>query len=154
MISDLHRRLRAATREYHERLERDARVVARAGAPASRRLLVEAFHRLHVEAEAVPEPWLDGLLGLDFERRRRLPTLRHDLAAVGGRSDAAVGQLVVTSRCEALGVLYVLGGSTLGGRVKPGRIDVTVGEHRDRVRVIVADQAAASRGPGRVSAAA
>lgn len=118
MISNVHRRLREATRKVHERLERGARVVSRARAVTDRRALVQAFHRLHVEAETVLAPWLADVPGLDFDQRRRAPVLDRDLAVLGGRPAVARGTgLSVGGVNEGLGVLYVLEGSTLGGRI-------------------------------------
>lgn len=117
MISNVHQRLRDVTRTSHERLERDARVVARARAPADRTALVQAFHRLHAEAEAALAPWLTDVEGLEFERRQRTPVLDRDLADLGARAaPARPARISVGGVNESLGVLYVLEGSTLGGR--------------------------------------
>lgn len=118
MISDAHRRLRDATQADHQRLESRIDILARIATPAGRRALVERFHGLHLEAEDALAPWLAGLPGLDFESRRRSPDLARDLAVLGGQARPASGDAIVVSGVgEALGRLYVLEGSTLGGRV-------------------------------------
>ncbi len=59
-----------------------------------------------------------GVVGIDFDRRRKLPRLQADLAILGtphGEDCPFVPQPANWS--EALGVLYVLEGASLGGRV-------------------------------------
>lgn len=61
-------------------------------------------------------PWSE--LALDFEARRRLPLVEQDLRWLGESS--APPDVVVeppTDLAEALGMLYVLEGSTLGGQL-------------------------------------
>lgn len=101
----------------HEALERRSNVLGRIAAPDARRALVEGFHRLHASLEPGLARWLDGVEDLDFEARRRAPWLVRDLEALGGRAEADPAAPTLASRAEALGWLYVLGGSTLGGRV-------------------------------------
>ncbi|MGE0742580.1 MAG: biliverdin-producing heme oxygenase [Hyphomonadaceae bacterium] len=52
----------------------------------------------------------------DWPQRRRTPALRADLAALGGSFQVRFAP-PITDEAEALGVLYVLEGSRLGGRV-------------------------------------
>lgn len=93
-------------------------ILARIATPDGRRALVERFHGLHTETEAALEPWLAELPGLDFEARRRAPRLARDLQVLGGQAPAAPADpIVVGGVGEALGRMYVLEGSTLGGRV-------------------------------------
>lgn len=118
MISDAHRRLRDATRSDHQRLESRMDILARIATPDGRRALVERFYRLHAEAEAALAPWLHDLPGLDFDARRRSDRLERDLVAVGGQPAVApAADIVVPDVRDALGRLYVLEGSTLGGRM-------------------------------------
>lgn len=116
MINDAHRRLRAATQADHDRLESRVDILHRIGRPESRRNLVEAFSGLHADAEVALAPWLSELDGLDFDARRRSACLARDLAAVGGRAPAPE-PIAVRGIGEALGLMYVLEGSTLGGRM-------------------------------------
>ncbi|PZQ64600.1 MAG: hypothetical protein DI570_04905 [Phenylobacterium zucineum] len=115
--SDVHARLREATRAQHEALERRSNVVDRIAAPGARRALVEGFHRLHAGLEPGLAHWLEPVDGLDFAARRRAPRLVEDLKALGGEPASDLAAPAPASRAEALGWLYVLEGSTLGGRV-------------------------------------
>lgn len=116
MTSDAHRRLRDATQDDHQRLESRVDILRRVATPAGRRRLVERFSGLHADAEAALAPWLADHPGLDFEARRRSSHLLRDLRAVGGAAPPPE-PIVVHSVGEALGLMYVLEGSTLGGRV-------------------------------------
>jgi heme oxygenase len=71
-----------------------------------------AYQRLHRAAERAMQPWLSTLAGLDFAARCRTPLF--GAAAVGA---PMMDHPVLGSRSEALGLLYVMEGSTLGGRM-------------------------------------
>lgn len=117
MISDIHRRLRDTTQGLHRRLEDSLDILRRIESPGGRRRLVGRFHGLHAEAEAAVEPWLAHLGGLDFEARRRSPGLARDLAALGVAAPPPPRDPIrVDGAGPALGLMYVLEGSTLGGR--------------------------------------
>jgi heme oxygenase (biliverdin-IX-beta and delta-forming) len=118
MVYEPRRRLRDATQAHHQRLEARLDILSCIATPDGRRALVERFHALHAEAEAALAPWLVDAAGLGFEARRRLPQLARDLVTVGGSAPPQPARpLVVADRAEALGRLYVLEGSTLGGQV-------------------------------------
>ena len=117
MSSDVHVRLREATRSAHEGLERRLAILERIATPAGRRELLVRFWRLHAEAEAALAPWLAPVAGLEFEGRRRTAVLRRDLAALGVAPPPLGAGPRVASLGEALGLMYVLEGSTLGGKV-------------------------------------
>lgn len=110
-------RLRAATRADHQDLEDRLDIFGRIATPQGRRDLVAGFHRLHAGVEAAIAPWVDDLPDLDFAARRRSSRLAADLAALGEPTPPARSAPVVRSRGTALGLMYVLEGSTLGGRV-------------------------------------
>lgn len=111
--------LRAAAAPAHERLERSLDLFHRIGAPAGRKAVVGRFLGLHGGLERALEPRLRDWPGLDFASRRRAPRLAADYAVLGG--DPARVPLHpdpgLTSDAQALGVFYVLEGSTLGGAV-------------------------------------
>lgn len=117
MTSPILDHLRAATRDLHDGLEARLDVFSRVANPDRRREMVGRFLAFYRPAETA----LAGVLGdepdLDFETRRKVPALERDLETL--KATPAVDALVVapTSRSEALGFLYVLEGSTLGGRV-------------------------------------
>ncbi len=64
-----------------------------------------------------------AVCGIDFERRRKIPMLERDLLALG----IAASEIAALPRCthlpqiqsfpQAIGVIYVMEGSTLGGRM-------------------------------------
>jgi heme oxygenase len=118
MMHPIHQRLRAATAGDHERLETRLAVHERIGDRAARAALLARYWRFHASAEAALAPWLGGVDGLDFDARRRTPLLRRDFVdlglapPIGAAEGAAVGSLGA-----ALGLMYVLEGSALGGRV-------------------------------------
>lgn len=119
MASETVVRLRDATRDEHQRLEDTLDIFGRIARPDGRRRLVERFYGLHAGAEQALSPLLEAVKDLDFSGRSRLPFLTADVRALGGdparlpicavEPPAGVG--------EALGVFYVLEGSTLGGHV-------------------------------------
>ena len=118
MNSEAHRRLRDATQVDHRRLETRVDILTRIATTDGRRALVQRFHGLHAEAEAALAPWLADLAGLEFDARRRSVQLAVDLAVLDGDPPSKPEHaLAVTSVSEALGRMYVLEGSTLGGQV-------------------------------------
>lgn len=117
-------RLRRETSAEHALLEQATRMM-------SPDLSVRDYLRYLLEmwvAHAAVEPRLAGIGGLsavlpDLDERRRLSRLELDLAELGV-PPAELGTLLQNhpqipcgSVAEALGVLYVLEGSTLGGRL-------------------------------------
>jgi heme oxygenase len=123
--SDIRQRLREATAQTHERLHHHPGFSAAASGaislPDYRRLLERllGFHRAF-------EPMLSGAaardgLDLDLARLRRSATLEADLIALG-QSPSRIAELPACDRltpardrAEAMGALYVVEGSTLGG---------------------------------------
>lgn len=111
--------LRAATASAHERLEQSLDLFDRIRTPAGRTAVVGRFLGLHDGLERALEPRLRDWPGLDFADRRRAPRLAADYATLGG-DPAAVRRHPdpgLASDAEALGLFYVLEGSTLGGAV-------------------------------------
>ena len=103
-------RLRAATRDMHERLDRRMDAIERLADPVLREELLARYAAFHLPADAALAPHLDSVAGLDFGERSRAPLLT-DANDDGHPCFPRPG-----SRGEALGMLYVLEGSTLGGR--------------------------------------
>jgi heme oxygenase len=113
--------LRTVTAESHERVERTLDLL---DPGLDRPRLTAVLTRLHgfwSAAEAGLDGWArrrpGDAAGLQWERRRRTPLFAADLAALGADPDgSAVPELPdVPATDEALGRLYVLEGSTLGG---------------------------------------
>lgn len=117
MPTDVLSRLRAQTRSSHEALEADLDIFRHLADDEGRRRLARLFHGLHAGAEAVLRPWLTLVPGLDYEARRRRPLLDRDLAHFGEAPPTPCDMARPASLAEALGLLYVLEGSTLGGQV-------------------------------------
>lgn len=128
MISDTHRRVREATEAHHQRLETRLDIFSRIDSRQGRRALVERFAAFHAAAEAALEPWVGDLPGLDFEARRRSGQLARDLVALGGGRRAHGAPIRLAGAGQALGLMYVLEGSTLGGRVIRKRVAAAGGD--------------------------
>lgn len=110
-------RLRAATGAAHARLETALDLVERVADPGERRRLVARFLALHEGAEARLAPWLARQAELEPETRMRARLIRADLKLLGGGDESPGPQAPeIGSLGRALGWLYVLEGSTLGGR--------------------------------------
>ena len=105
-------RMRAATDAIHRRLEARLDVVERLADPAQRPDLMRRYAALHVPADEALGPYLSALPGLDFSGRSRTPLL----ARFVGDAPLPAFPLPI-SPAQALGMLYVLEGSTLGGRI-------------------------------------
>ncbi|GJE44310.1 biliverdin-producing heme oxygenase [Methylobacterium soli] len=120
----LHQRLRAATAAAHENLERSLDWEARVATLDGYRVLLARFRGFH----AVYEPAIGAALGDEafFAPRRRLARLDADLRHLGATSDpdALPGPPApaLADPASAIGALYVLEGSTLGGQMIGRRI--------------------------------
>lgn len=122
MHAGLSARLRDATREAHERLEAAMPDLASAPTLCELRAVLERFHGFHLvwEGEVAAHPGLAPLVG----ERSRLPHLRADLIALG-TTEEELGRLPACGPARglaaepgaALGSLYVMEGSTLGGQI-------------------------------------
>lgn len=120
MTASLHDRLRAATAPAHHALESDLaweRRIATRGGYLGLLARLRGFH-------AAYEPAIGRTLADDafFDPRRRLARLDADLADLGLGREAIAALPVprpvpIAGRARALGALYVLEGSTLGGQV-------------------------------------
>jgi heme oxygenase len=117
MTSPILDHLRSATRDLHDGLEARLDVFARVADPVRRREMVGRFLAFYRPAEAALARVLANEPGLEFEARRKAPALERDLATLKTAPPADAPLAPPTGRCEALGFLYVLEGSTLGGRV-------------------------------------
>jgi heme oxygenase (biliverdin-IX-beta and delta-forming) len=111
-------RLRDETRVAHSRLDQTLGLLDRLNSLDQRGRLLAGYHWLHRETEAKIAPFLGGMSDLDFPARRRSSLLAQDLAVLGhpARLDHPI-RLDIHTSGAAFGALYVLEGSTLGGRV-------------------------------------
>ena len=109
--------LRTATRDDHVRLDDDLKLFDRVMTKTGRCELVSAYYRLHSGAEAQLSPWLVDVPGLAFASRLRAPQILEDLIYLGGEIPQSPLAPAIGSIAEAFGWMYVLEGSSLGGRV-------------------------------------
>jgi heme oxygenase len=116
--------LKAETRPHHERAERVVRLMEPSLTLAGYRRHLEALYGLYASLEVTLAARLEGRFPpLRLEERWKLPLLAEDLRALG-HEEASLARLPRPSRPpslpdvpEALGCLYVLEGSTLGGQL-------------------------------------
>jgi heme oxygenase (biliverdin-IX-beta and delta-forming) len=106
-------RLRNATGMLHDRIEKRFDAVAELADPALRPLVIRRYAALHGPAHAALAPELDGVDGLDFASRSRAWSAVRWPPSDAWATPPFPGP---ADRWEALGVLYVVEGSTLGGR--------------------------------------
>jgi heme oxygenase (biliverdin-IX-beta and delta-forming) len=110
--------LRQETSTAHARLDTNFRLVDRLSAVDRRGQLLAGYHSLHRETEARIAPLLGEIADLDFSARRRSLLIAESLGILGqsARADSPTSPDKLT-QAEAFGALYVLEGSSLGGRV-------------------------------------
>ncbi len=111
--------IRRETAPLHERLETRLDMLNRLADPAGRRRVMLRFWGLYAGIEDRLGELLGRLEGLDFDLRRKTPVLERDLAELSVRPGETDRMPAPALACtfEALGLQYVLEGSTLGGRV-------------------------------------
>ena len=109
--------LRSTTRDLHDGLEARLDVFTRVADPLRRRDMVGRFLAFYRPAEAALARLLSDEPDLEFDARRKVPALERDAATLRAAAPPDAPLSLPTDRAEALGFLYVLEGSTLGGRV-------------------------------------
>ena len=93
-------------------------VIERLSTLEGRREMLPRYFRMHRAAERLARPWLADVPTLDLDGRERLGLVAADLDALELEHPAEdEPPAPLASRAEAMGVLYVLEGSTLGGRM-------------------------------------
>jgi heme oxygenase len=109
--------LRARTAEHHHGLENGLDIQNRLSESGTRGPLIAGYLALYGETEAALKPHLEDMSDLAFSSRvrsRQIPVKtelrRH------GKLAASMAFPAIATRAEALGAMYVLEGSTLGGR--------------------------------------
>jgi heme oxygenase len=109
--------LRTATSAQHARLDTGLDAVGRFSDPGQRLGFCARYAAFHIPADAALAPWLRELPDLELESRSRAPLLAR---FAGGQALPLFP--APASAAEALGMLYVLEGSTLGGRFIAGAL--------------------------------
>jgi heme oxygenase len=126
----LHLRLRIATAPAHAALEQDLDWMARVATMEGYRGLLARLHGFHRAWEpAIGAALADGMF---FDPRRREAALARDLGVLGLSPEGIGGlpralPIPLAGPAAAMGALYVLEGSTLGGRVIGRHIAATHG---------------------------
>lgn len=123
-MAELRMRLRDATADIHDRLEKQLPVMDPSFSRDDyRRLLERMFGFYEPIEESMAEAIRRDAWELEFSARRKVNALKHDLLSLGHTREsleriprAALLPKVLT-REEFIGVSYVLEGSTLGGNV-------------------------------------
>jgi len=111
-------RLREETSAAHGALDETLQIVDRLSATDQRVGLLAGYHLLHLETEIKVASFLGGIADLDFYARRRSSLVARGLGSLGQSAFAdGTASLDIHTSAEALGALYVLEGSSLGGRV-------------------------------------
>jgi heme oxygenase len=110
--------LRARTATHHHGLESDLRIEDRLSGVDTRGPLIDGYNTFYSECEAVLWPHLWYMPDLTFFSRFRSRNIpgKTELAGSGNPLADLVFPAVGT-KAEALGAMYVLEGSTLGGRI-------------------------------------
>jgi heme oxygenase len=113
--------LRECTRDAHEEIEARVPLLSPGVSRDDYRTYLERMYGVHSAAEEQVHSSrrLREAIALDLVARRRVPSLTADLVALGvpGASIAVLPRCAVppvATPAEAMGVLYVLEGSTLG----------------------------------------
>jgi heme oxygenase len=117
-LSCMHDRLLFRTRDLHAEAERILDLDRRLSSKQDYCALLRCLWRLHEGYERclAVQDWAGT--GIDFENRRRAGALLADLAALGAPVvDVEPARVRLAGVAEALGCLYVLEGSTLGGQI-------------------------------------
>jgi heme oxygenase (biliverdin-IX-beta and delta-forming) len=111
-------RLRQETAAAHRELDETLQLVDRLSIADQRIRLLTGYHYLHWQTEAKVAASLSEIADLDFLARRRSSLIAEGLRILGHTADldGPAGVATIT-RAEAFGALYVLEGSSLGGRV-------------------------------------
>jgi heme oxygenase len=129
----LHERLKAETEHLHRAAELALDVEGRLSTLDGYVELVERLWSLHAGLERALQPHGPDLFGLDLGDRLRSPLLLADLQSLAGTKPRLPPVVVgYATPAAAMGGLYVLEGSSLGGRVlfHRARQNLGITEHR------------------------
>lgn len=109
--------LKTATQENHQKLEgKLVRQMKSMHAVDDYIQLLKNFYTFFSPLEAQITKYIDHTILPDIAQRRKTQLLHHDLTMLGGSNEKDHQQiLTVNNSAEAIGTLYVMEGSTLGG---------------------------------------
>lgn len=137
MTTGIAQRLKEQTRAHHQRLEQKLGWLRPGFSRSDYAGMIELLWGYYAPLENHWAALPDLALALpDIDRRRKTPLLEGDLSVLGldRQAIARLPQCTRLPRCdsiaEALGCLYVLEGSTLGGQVIARHLHRTLGLHK------------------------
>jgi heme oxygenase len=121
LIDDLMVRVKGETREQHQQLESILPIARENFTLAEYQFVLEKFFGIYTPFEASISEFAALPETLQWERRKKTPTLENDLADLGMAQESimALPMARVASMSnlpEILGTMYVLEGATLGGQ--------------------------------------
>jgi heme oxygenase len=118
--------LRRATADVHRAVEQQVETWLHGIDRRRYAALLTRIARVHRGTDRVLSSWFASDTHLGIERRRKVPKLRADLAALGsGLPEAVV--IETSTASSAYGVLYVCEGATLGGALIAPRLRSVLG---------------------------
>ncbi|MEO5860462.1 MAG: biliverdin-producing heme oxygenase [Pyrinomonadaceae bacterium] len=111
-------KLKESTRQQHEDVEGAVDVMSKLFSLEDYKKMIVKFRSFYSAYEPTL-PYLElEQAGLDYDERRKLPSLDSDAKALGIEDGQAFNDLPdVSSLPKAFGSIYVIEGSTLGGQV-------------------------------------
>ncbi|WAT14958.1 biliverdin-producing heme oxygenase [Xanthomonas fragariae] len=112
--------LRHATQDTHRLVEAVPLMQALAQGRVDRAAYAQILRRHHALLAGLEHQlsdWLRTLVGSGWQYRHRVPALREDLCTLGEQPDLPVAAPVAYKDAARWGMLYVIEGSQLGGRV-------------------------------------
>ncbi|MFA0924364.1 biliverdin-producing heme oxygenase [Xanthomonas fragariae] len=112
--------LRHATQDTHRLVEAVPLMQALGQGRVDRTAYAQILRRHHALLAGLEHQlsdWLSTLVGSGWQYRHRVPTLREDLRMLGQQPDPPVAAPVADNDAARWGMLYVIEGSQLGGRV-------------------------------------
>lgn len=123
MTTPIMQRLKAETRLYHQRVERQVNLEQICASPSTYRHLLQHFYGFYcpVEHKLAQLPW--HALHFAYHVRQKCPLLAADLLVLGEQPPTlaqlpqCTGLPPLVNLAQALGCLYVLEGATLGGQI-------------------------------------
>ncbi|MGC3945114.1 MAG: biliverdin-producing heme oxygenase [Chryseolinea sp.] len=131
---DLIQQLRSETESDHRALEKDLVKKIKAVRTSTDYIdLLRLMHGFYAAMEGQLQDYLSHDAALDFYARRKADWLITDMETVGGIEDVRYCPIVpeVDSFSSALGAMYVLEGSTLGGQIIAKMLKQQLGKDSD-----------------------
>ncbi len=123
--------LKRSTRDQHDQIERALNLEDPTFTLPSYSRLLQRFYGYYRPWEAMCRPLIDELIPGFFAQRLKSPLLEADLVALGYGHPVEIAQCpylpAFTLGVQALGSMYVIEGSTLGGRVLSRHFSAVLG---------------------------